>query len=98
MQEGAPLSITGGGVITFGNGGQYGQNSIFDLPAAIILGIVCGLLGAFFIGVSVRVGTLRKLYVATPWRKVVECVMFSFVTVTCFYLVIVARQDNCAPI
>ena len=85
------MSITGGGVITSGRVGQFGQNSIFDLPAAIILGIVCGLLGAFFIGVSVRVGAFRKLYVATPWRKVVECVIFSFVTVTCFYLAIVAR-------
>lgn len=98
LQIGAPMSMTDGGDLTFGQVGQYGQNTIFDLPAAIVLGIVSGLLGAFFIGVSVKIGAFRKKYVATPWRKVIECVLFSWITVTCFYLAIVARRDNCEPV
>ena len=56
MQMGAPLNLTDSGAIKFGIvGGSY-ENLLLDIPAAIIIGIVCGLLGACFIHFTIWSG------------------------------------------
>jgi H+/Cl- antiporter ClcA len=68
---------------------------MLDLPAAVILGIVCGLMGAFFINFTIWSGAKRKMYVNTNVKKVLECMFFAFFTATAFYCVVIARGNNC---
>jgi H+/Cl- antiporter ClcA len=70
---------------------------MLDLPAAIFLGVVCGLLGAFFIYVSITLSMLRKQHVNTPIKKVLECVLFAFVTASVFFGVVLLRANDCRP-
>ena len=56
----APLSLSDSGSLKLGNLSVASENSILDLPAGIILGVICGLLGAFFIWVSIVLGMWRK--------------------------------------
>lgn len=68
---------------------------MLDLPAALIIGIVAGLLGALFIHIAVLLSSVRKHYVTTNLRKIVECLLFAFVTASAFYGVVTLRRDNC---
>lgn len=63
---------------------------MLDLPAAVIIGIVTGLMGALFIHVTIILGMQRKKYINTPVKKVIECCFFGFLTASCFYGVVVA--------
>lgn len=73
------------------------ENSMLDLPAAIIIGIICGLMGAFFISVSISMGMQRKKFINTKVRKIIEACFFAFVTASCFYGVVAIRRNNCKP-
>lgn len=55
--------------------------------AAIILGIICGFLGAFFVVVNSQMANFRKRFIQTKCTKVFEAVLFAFVTSTAFYWV-----------
>lgn len=98
LADGAPLSISDSAALKLGNVTQNGQNTILDLPAAIFLGIIAGLMGAAFIATTIKTAVLRKRFVNNNWKKVVECFIFCFVTVTVFYVVVCARRENCYPI
>jgi glycerol uptake facilitator-like aquaporin len=56
------------------------------------------LLGALFIGVSIRLGMLRKIYINTSIRKVLEAITFAFVTASIFYLIVMIWSYNCIQI
>ena len=55
------------------------------IPAAVILGAICGLLGAFFIFVNTNLNKKRKVWINKPWKKIVEVVIFSILTASAFY-------------
>jgi phosphate/sulfate permease len=92
---GSPLSLSDSGAVKFGAVNDIYQNTLLDIPAAIIIGGFCGLLGAFFIGFTIKSGMYRKKYVNTNVKKVCECAFMAFLTATCFYLVVMARSENC---
>ena len=56
------------------------------IHSPIILGIIGGLLGALFINVNTRIGTLRKKYIKTKTLKLVEVIIFSCFTMTICFL------------
>ena len=56
-----------------------------SIPAAIILGIICGLLGALFVIVNSRLYKLRKRFIVKSWQKVLEAITFAFFTSSVFY-------------
>lgn len=97
ISTGAPLSLSDSGSLKFGNVGESGENSMLDLPAAIILGVITGLMGALFIHCSISLGMYRKKYVNTPIKKVIECCIFAFITSSSFYAVVAARKNYCNP-
>lgn len=66
------------------------------IPCAIIVGIVCGVLGSVFIIVNVRLSKLRKKWIVEGWQKVAEAVVFSFVTTSVFYWAPLIF-DSCKP-
>ncbi len=56
------------------------------IHSPIILGIVGGLLGALFININTRIGALRKKFIKTKTKKVLEVVIFSCFTMTICFL------------
>ena len=98
LSTNSPLSLSDSGSLKLGNLSFSEENSILDLPAGIILGIVCGLLGAFFIWVSIALGMWRKHNINTPLKKVTEAVFFAFLTASTFYLVVWLWRGFCVEI
>jgi H+/Cl- antiporter ClcA len=98
LSVGSPLSLSDSGSLKLGNLSLQNENSILDLPAGVILGVICGLLGALFISVSIRLAMVRKMYINTSIRKVVEAVFFAFITASIFYLIVSIWSDNCISI
>lgn len=98
MSIGAPLSMSDGAALKFGDVTQIGQNSILDLPAAIVLGTVGGVLGALFVQFTVWNAVWRKKYINTDLRKVLECVAVAVITASAFYGVVYFRRGQCRPV
>lgn len=98
LSEGSPLSLSDSGSLKLGNLSVNNENSILDLPAGIILGVICGLLGALFIAVAIRLAVLRKMYINTSIRKVIEAVVFAFITASTFYMIVSIWSGNCVSI
>lgn len=57
------------------------------IPGSIIVGIICGFLGALFIEVNTYLGYARKRFIKTPIAKVIEVCVFSFLTTSAFFWV-----------
>ena len=93
LSIGAPLSLIDNGAIKFGY--VDFTNTIFDLPAAITLGIVAALMGALFVHVAIHLSICRKKYITTKMRKVIECGIFAIVTSSVFYLTVLLVSKNC---
>ena len=70
---------------------------MLDLPAALILGVAGGLLGALFVQIFLTCDVLRKKYITTNARKVWETVFFVVVTNSTFYLFVVLSNNKCIP-
>jgi len=49
------------------------------------MGVLGGVLGAFFINVNTYVNKLRKDYIKKPWVKVLEAGFFCVATTSLFY-------------
>lgn len=98
LVTGSPLSLSDSGALKFGYIGSSGENSMLDLPAALIIGIIAGLLGALFINIAIQLSTVRKHYVTTNMRKIIECLLFAFCTASAFYGVVTLRRDNCKDV
>ena len=64
--------------------------------AAVVLGVVCGLLGATFVWVTKLTGRLRAKYVTKNWHKVLEVALFAVTTSLCFFLLVI-MFSRCAP-
>jgi H+/Cl- antiporter ClcA len=98
LLKGSPLSLSDGCILKFSIISEENENALVDLPSAIIIGIITGLMGALFVHVSTGLGIWRKKFVNSYKRKVFECVVFAFVTSSAFYAVVVARKNNCRPL
>jgi len=55
--------------------------------AAVIIGIVGGLMGAFFIGVNFKMNAWRKVLLTKKWIKPFETSLWSIFTSLMFVLV-----------
>lgn len=92
LWTGATFSLNDTGALKFGKLDDY-ESSLLDLPAAVIIGVVTGLLGSLFIYVNVNLAILRKRYIKHNWQKILEAIVFSFVSATIFFCVVLARKD-----
>jgi len=59
--------------------------TIWDYPAALIIGAFGGVLGAFYIWLNLEVNKIRKKFLTTKLRKIIETVTLAFVTSTVFF-------------
>jgi H+/Cl- antiporter ClcA len=57
------------------------------IPGALIIGIISGLLGAFFLGVNFRLAKIRGILETKKWHKLIDAFLFAFLTATTFYWV-----------
>jgi chloride channel 7 len=70
---------------------KFGEIRIFDVTpsdvivGAIILGVVAGILGAFFIGTNTKINELRAKLWTSKWTKPIDTFIFAFSTATAFY-------------
>ena len=94
LWTGATFSLNDTGALKFGQLADE-ESSLLDLPAAIVIGIICALLGSFFIFVNVNLAILRKKYLTKNWMKILEAVMFAFVSTSLFFSVVVLRKNDC---
>lgn len=56
------------------------------IPAAIVIGVIGGLLGPFFINVNTRVNVIRKKLLTKNYIKVIETTFFGFATASVFFM------------
>lgn len=68
-----------GGLIKFGS---YDANpyQLRDFPFFAILGICGGLLGSFFNFINYEVNVMRRIYLSTKWKKVMETFLLTALT------------------
>ena len=59
LLEGEPLTFSDSGAIKFGSMASSSENSLLDLPASIVLGILSGFLGSIFVKVNVWCNVFR---------------------------------------
>lgn len=97
LDTGAPLSVADGSSLKFTAISNDEINLMFDMPCAIVLGIIGGLLGALFIDAAFRLGVYRKKYINTNLRKIIETLVFAGVTSVAFYALVLLSNDNCEP-
>jgi H+/Cl- antiporter ClcA len=66
-----------------------------SVPAAIVIGVLGGIIGALFIRVNNRINYFRKKILNQKWKKVLETVILIILTVSAFWLAAALRQ--CVP-
>jgi len=99
LKSGAVLSLSNSAVLKFGEIVII-YSPLSDALVAIILGIICGLLGALFVCVNSYMIILRKKYVNTNFKKVMEVLFFSLATSTAFFWLSALNSGvtkNCIP-
>lgn len=84
LNVGDPLSLNTAAVL------KYGEISYFDVPMgdfliSVFLGTIGGLMGAFFCYIYAVLGYVRKQYVNTNIKKIIEVMAFSFVSASLFF-------------
>lgn len=82
------------GMIKFGKYDEH-PYKLHDLPFFVLLGVLGGLLGAFFIFVNYNVNKLRKIHLNTKLRKAGETCVLVFLTATIIYLAPAMLSDKC---
>ena len=94
LWSGSTFSLSDTGALKFGKLNDE-ESSLWDIPAAVVIGIVCGLMGSFFIYVNINLSILRKKYINKNWKKIAEAIFFAFMSASIFFSVVAARKDNC---
>ena len=67
-----------------------------DIHGPIVLGIIGGLLGSFFINVNTTMSALRKKYMTTTMKKTIETGMFGLLTmIVCVLFIAFGDIGDC---
>ena len=70
---------------------KFGQIRVLNitptdvLPGAIILGVISGLLGSFFISINTKVNAFRAKIWTKNWHKPIDTFLFCIMASTTFY-------------
>lgn len=97
IKTGETIHITNAGLIKFGSyiAAPY---ELFDFPFFIILGICGGLLGSFFNFINYEVNVLRRIYLNTSWKKVLETFVLTALTALLISLAPIITRQSCQKI
>lgn len=101
LGEGGVISLSNSAALKFGNINII-YSPLSDALAGIVIGIVCGLLGALFVTVYSNMMVVRKHHVNTNLKKILEVVAFSIATTSAFFWLSALNasnaEKNCYPI
>lgn len=100
LAKGDIISLSNSGALKFG-AVEILWSPLSDAPAAIVIGIICGLLGALFVFVYSNLMVFRKYYINTNFRKILEVLVLSLATSSAFYWLSAFSSsfpNNCKPI
>ena len=64
-----------------------------QIHGALVLGVLGGLLGSLFINVNTRMGRLRKRFITSKWKKVLETGFFAALSVSIMYWATAALNE-----
>ena len=71
------------------------ETSLADIPAAIIIGFIGGLLGSGFIYFNTQINIKRKKYLTNKVLKTLEAMGIILITVTIWYFAPMADNNQC---
>jgi len=91
---GSPFSLSDQATLKFGKL-ESEENNLLDIPAALVIGSICGILGSLFIFINTRLAVCRKRRINTGCRKLFEAIFFAVITAGVFYMVSFARREDC---
>lgn len=91
---GSPFSLSDQATLKFGKL-ENEENNLLDIPAAIVIGSICGVLGSLFIFVNTRLAVCRRRCITTGCRRLIEAMFFGLLTAGVFYMVSFARREDC---
>ena len=74
---------------------SHDSSDLAQIPAAIILGIIGGLLGAGFIYVNTKVNLFRKYQLKFKWMKILEAILLIIITTTIFFFAPMMLSKDC---
>lgn len=94
VKSGETLHITNAGLIKFGSYIQV-PYELKDFPFFVILGICGGLLGSFFNFINYEVNVLRRIYLNTAWKKVLETLFMTALTALLISVAPLITRQSC---
>jgi H+/Cl- antiporter ClcA len=94
LEHATPIAMADTAILKFGVLDNQ-ASSFLDLPASIIIGLFCGIIGTTFVWVNVTLGIYRKKYINKNWKKLAEAVFFAFLTSSVFFGAALLTSDKC---
>ena len=91
-----PITLSDASVLKFGIMPEEHPIPIYELIGAVIIGLICGILGAILIRFQIWLIKVRKLTIKRNWQKIVEVSIFAGLTATIFFLVSMSL-NKCLP-
>mmetsp|Transcript_40703 Transcript_40703/g.39306 ORF Transcript_40703/g.39306 Transcript_40703/m.39306 type:complete len:520 (+) Transcript_40703:73-1632(+) len=88
------VSVANAGLIKFGKYDEH-PYMLTEFPFFLILGLLGGILGSFFIFVNHNVNKLRDKLVTTRKKKVIETSCLVFLTASIIFLAPLTMRDEC---
>lgn len=71
--------------LNFVYGDQLTNATIKTIPACLVNGLICGVLGAVFVKLNFKLAAYRRRYLNNPWLRVAEAIFFSLLTTSSFF-------------
>mmetsp|Transcript_5330 Transcript_5330/g.6549 ORF Transcript_5330/g.6549 Transcript_5330/m.6549 type:complete len:98 (+) Transcript_5330:832-1125(+) len=94
FKRGETVHITNAGLIKFGSY-MSTPYELSDFPFFMILGICGGLLGSFFNFINYEVNVLRKIYLNSNWKKVLETLFLTALTSCLISIAPLITRQSC---
>ena len=93
LWEGHPVTLSDSAMLKFGITAQEHRIPLYELPGTLIIGAICGLMGAGFVYANEKIGKIRKSFLKKNWMKVFEVTIFAAVTsITFFSIAIIMNR------
>jgi len=92
--QGKQITLSDCAMLKFGIVAQDHRIPYYELLGAVIIGLICGILGAIFMKINTSLMRCRKKYIRRKWQKVLEVSLFSALTASTFFMIALS-MDRC---
>lgn len=96
LWHGKPVTLSDASILKFGIMPEEHPIPIYELVGAVIIGLICGIMGAMFIRVQIWLLRMRKIGIKKSWQKVMEVSFFAGLTAMTFFTVSLSL-NKCIP-